>query len=240
MTPREYEEYVYNHYKELGYDVKLTPQSNDYGVDILAKKDDEKLAIQTKMYGHSTRKVNRQMIMELCGAKEYYDCTKAVLATDGEVMSDAVEVAHKLNIEILNLQIEDSNVSDTSKDDVMLSDISKSKYGFDYIWEKYIFPLKGKTLRNSRGDNTIVDVDWSRVTRITSNGKRGYINIEDFKMAVNILLEEGCVTRDDINQRTKRVSSGIVLILSQVPFFELKENPLRLEFVKGASKDSSE
>ena len=41
------------------------------------------------------------MVMELYGAKDYFDCTKALFATDGLLMADAVEVAKKLNIEIL-------------------------------------------------------------------------------------------------------------------------------------------
>lgn len=47
------------------------------------------------------RKVNRAAIMQLYGAMAYQDCTKAVIATDGELLDDAISVAKKLKIEIL-------------------------------------------------------------------------------------------------------------------------------------------
>lgn len=232
MTPREYEEYVGNYFEEQGYKIELTPQSGDYGIDVFAYKEHEKIAIQTKMYGNSTRKVNRQMIMELQGAKEYFDCAKAILATDGEVMPDAREVASKLGIEILIIQAQ----TDIPKSQVRTPNTQKEelleKYSFDTIWKKYIFPLKGKTLHNSQGINQITDVDWSGISRITSKGNKGRIDIETFKMTINQLLTEKVVTRDYINQNSKRVSSGVILILSQVPFFKLEKKPVRLIFTK--------
>ena len=232
MTPREYEEYVGNYFEKQGYKIELTPQSGDYEIDVFAYKEHEKIAIQAKMYGNSTRKVNRQMIMELQGAKEYFDCTKAILATDGEVMPDAKEVASKLDIEILIIQAQ----TDIPKSQVRTANTPKEKlieeYSFDNIWEKYIFPLKGKTLQNSQGINQITDVDWSGISRITSKGNKGRIDIETFKMAINKLLTEKVVTRNYINQNSKRVSSGVILILSQVPFFKLEKKPIRLIFIK--------
>lgn len=76
-------------------------------------------------------------------------------------------------------------------------------------------------------------MDWSGIERITSNGKNGKIKIEIFKWAINRLLTTGKVTRDEINQNyTGRASSGIVLILTQVPFFELTKNPIGLAYKK--------
>jgi HJR/Mrr/RecB family endonuclease len=34
MTPRQFEEYVCDHYRSQGYQVELTSYTNDYGVDI--------------------------------------------------------------------------------------------------------------------------------------------------------------------------------------------------------------
>lgn len=101
MKPYEFEQLVCDHYRQKGYRVQTTSASNDYGIDVFAEKKGEKIAVQVKMYGGSTRKVNRQTMMELYGAAAYFDCTKAVLATDGEVLTDAKEVAHKLGIDIL-------------------------------------------------------------------------------------------------------------------------------------------
>lgn len=48
MTPEEYEHYVAQSFKEMGYETVVTSFSNDYGVDVFAIKGDEKIAIQVK------------------------------------------------------------------------------------------------------------------------------------------------------------------------------------------------
>lgn len=112
-------------------------------------------------------------MMELYGAAAYFDCTKAVLATDGEVLTDAKEVAHKLGIDILFIQ-PDRKIS--------MPSASSAEWSLaDIIWEKYIMPLAGKTLTRDNGKtNRIVNVDWSGIERITSNGKHQKIGIEIF------------------------------------------------------------
>lgn len=225
MTPRQFEELVCEHYRKQKYKTEITPLSGDYGIDVFAFKGKEKLAIQAKMYGSSTRKINRQCVMELHGAKDYFDCTKAIIATDGTFLPDAIQVAEKLNIDIIyldSLTIPKPTVSKTN---------GKT---FDTIWLKYIIPLQGKTLIKSNNEtNVIVTADWSGIERITSNGKKGKIKIEIFKQTINKLLKAGHITRDEINQNyTGRASSGIVLILSQVPFFDITKNPTGLVYKK--------
>lgn len=225
MTPKQFEDLVCEHYRNKGHKAEATSYSNDYGVDVFATKGKEKIAVQAKMYGGGTRKINRQMIMELHGAKDYFDCTKAVIATDGILLTDALEVANKLKIEILNI---DSSVPLTSKKS------SSSDKTFDSIWEKHIIPLQGKTLTRDNGEtNEIVKVNWSEVERLTSNGNKGKIKVEIFKQAINKLLADGSITRDYINQNyVGRASSGVILILSQVPFFKLTDKPTGLKYIK--------
>ena len=93
VGPNEYESLVAAHFARLGYEVEDRPASHDWGVDVIAENSDERVAIQAKMYGGSARPVNRAQIMELYGAAAYFDCTRAVLATNGRVMSDAAAVA---------------------------------------------------------------------------------------------------------------------------------------------------
>lgn len=225
MTPRQFEELVCEHYRKQGYKAEITPLSGDYGIDVFATKGKEKLAIQAKMYGSSTRKINRQCVMELHGAKDYFDCTKAIIATDGTFLTDAIQVAEKLNIDIIYLDSLTTAKPTTNK---------TNEKTFDDIWLKYIIPLQGKTLTKSNDEtNVIVTADWSGIERITSNGKKGKIKIEIFKQAINKLLTTGHITRDEINQNyTGRASSGIVLILSQVPFFDTTKNPTGLVYKK--------
>ena len=45
------------YYRSKGYKAEVTPYSGDYGVDVFAVKGKEKIAVQAKMYGSSSRKV---------------------------------------------------------------------------------------------------------------------------------------------------------------------------------------
>jgi len=222
MNPKQFEELVCQHFRRHGYKAEATSYSGDYGIDVFATKGKEKIAIQVKMYGGGTRKINRQMMMELHGAKDYFNCTKAIMATDGNLMPDALEVAEKLQIEILKINPAQDYSEKKGK---------SPKHSFESIWEGHIIPLQGKVLSRKNGEsNKITKVDWSEVQRITSNGKKSRIKIEIFKLAIKKLLMDGYVTRDWINQNySGRASSGIILILSQVPIFKQTENPIGLK-----------
>lgn len=238
MTPTQYEDYIGTLFAQKGYAVTVSPLSNDWGIDVMAIKGYEKIGIQSKMYGQSNRSVNRRVIMELYGAAAYQDCTKAVLATDGDIMPDTVMVAEKLGIEIiLTTDGEAAARLFSSQTEIPSQTEEKSSVNipvlsFDEAWGKYIIPLAGQTLRNSRGTNYISSVDWSGIKRITSNGISGHIDIEGFRLAYNTLIRQRSITRDYINQQiNQRCSSGIVLILGQIPFIEMTSSPsgLRLK-----------
>ena len=50
--------------------------------------------------------------------------------------------------------------------------------------------------------------------------------------SINQLAQHGYVERELINQHANRCSSGIVLVLSQVPFIEEKDKPRKALYVK--------
>jgi len=222
MRPDEYEHIVAEFFEQKGFSTKVSQYSNDYGVDVFATKGKTKIAIQAKMFGNSTRPINRQMIMELHGAKDYFDCTKAIMATNGRIIDNALEVAEKLKIEVLNIPAIKPNFKSKTK---------KQSGKFETIWEKYVMPLEGKTIKRADGKtNKILTVDWSGIKRITSNGREQKIKIEIFKKTINHLLKNGSITRKYINDEYQyRASSGIVLILSNTSKFELTNNPTGLK-----------
>jgi hypothetical protein len=238
VSPLAYEEAVAAHFRRLGYTVELTPRSNDYGVDAFARKENQRLALQAKMYGGTTRKVNRAMVMQLHGAKDYFDCTEGVIVTDGDVAENARQVAAKLGIKILSLAVERIPSSSATNAE-RCAGTRGSRDGspsFDEVWERYVVPLTGQKLAGPYGKtSTILAVESSGVKRLTSNGRRQFIPIEVFRQAVGRLIESGCVTRTEINEDyVGRASSGVVLILSQVPLFEHLSSPSRLVLRKAS------
>lgn len=236
MTPREFEQFVAQHYREKGYDVETTPYSGDYGVDVIAQKGEERIAIQVKMYGNSARKVNRVTVMQLFGAMAYRQCNKAVIATDGTCMADAIEVANQLGVEILHLDstgiIERQYEESKDEKELPTTDID-NVIPFDEMWERYIMPLSGRTITNDGLTNKIISVDWGGLKRMTSKGNIGKISIEEFQLAYELLVTNGSVERILINQHAKRCSSGIVLVLSQVPFIGAQNKPKTVLYLKG-------
>lgn len=230
MTPREFEYLVSDYYKQQGYKTIITPYSGDWGIDIIASKGKEKLAIQAKMYGGSSRRITRLTMMQLYGAMAYKDCTRAAMVTDGDCMPDAIDVAIKLGIKVIYLKdnsvqlLKEQNYKSVIENETTI----KGLMAFDEMWGTYIMPLKGKTLKSRNRENKIVNVDWGGIVRITSKGNRGKIEIEDIKMAYSLLEKNGTVERSLINQYVKRCSSGIILLLSQVPFIGVRNNPTQL------------
>lgn len=236
ITPRQYEFLVAEHFTARGYTTSVTAYSNDYGLDVLAENNAERIAIQAKLYGRTSRKVNRQMIMELYGVCAYFDCDRAVLATDGQVLEDARAVAAKLGVEIFNVSAD--YVAASSAQPELMSGAADGQLpisvpdAVERIWTKFVVPLEGKTLTASATrTNRILKVDWSGIDRMTSTGRRARIDYEIFRLTIEHLLRHGTITRDQINQNyAKRASSGVVLVLAQVPLFRLERGPTRLVY----------
>lgn len=226
MTPREFEELVAAQLRADGYETRLGSYVGDWGVDIVASKGDERLAVQAKMYGGSSRRVNREAVMQLYGAAAYFECTGALLATDGAVAPDAQEVAAKLGVRIL--PIGPTVGSPPASGWARPTPGASGPPTFDVIWERFIIPLAGRTLtRDDGSSNTVQKVDWAGLTRTTSGGNRQFIPVEIFRYAIETVLARGSITRDDINQHYPgRASSGIVLVLAQVPPFEVTGRPV--------------
>lgn len=100
---------------------------------------------------------------------------------------------------------------------------------FDEVWEKYIIPLQGKVLTNENIENTILKVDNKGITRVSSKGNINRIGIENFREAYELLISKGSVERGEIHQLVgNRCSSGIVLVLSQVPFIGVRQKPITI------------
>lgn len=227
MTPEEYEHYVAQLFKEMGYETIVTSFSNDYGVDVFAFKGEEKIAIQVKKYGNSNRKINRDVFLKLHGSKDYFDCTKAIVATDGSIMPDAKQVADKLGIEIMYISEKEALFQEKNDKVQVQKHISMKDDYLDFyiIWNEYIKPMEGKYISNSKGSNKIIEVNDLELKRCSINNRISKIDRDSFKFAYEYLVRNGSVTRDYINQQIdKRCSSIIYYVLAQIPFVEMKDS----------------
>lgn len=74
---------------------KITSTSGDYGIDILAEKDDITYGIQCKRYGG---KVGNHAVQEALSGASYYHCMVAVVLTNNYFTPAAIETAQKTNV----------------------------------------------------------------------------------------------------------------------------------------------
>lgn len=97
MTGEEFEYFLCTYFKELGYKAKTTPMVNDYGADVIASKDGEKIVIQAKRYKEN---VGIKAVQEVIGAREYYKADKAMVITSAYFTPNAKNLAQSGKVEL--------------------------------------------------------------------------------------------------------------------------------------------
>lgn len=95
----EFESAIAGLYEHKGYTVEITKASGDYGVDVLAKKGQELLAIQAKRY---SGKVGIKAVQEVSSGAFYYKATKALVVTNSFYTNQAKELAKITGITLIN------------------------------------------------------------------------------------------------------------------------------------------
>ncbi|WIF88289.1 restriction endonuclease [Acholeplasma laidlawii] len=96
LKPHDFEKIIAETYKRLGFRVKITKRSHDYGVDVFAEKGEDKICIQAKLY--LKQKVNLKAIQKIYTAKGIYKCNTAVVITNAKFQKSATISANKLQV----------------------------------------------------------------------------------------------------------------------------------------------
>ncbi len=97
MSGKAFEYYLKCHFEKLGYRVKLTPDSGDFGADLVCRNIDEVLIIQAKRYRD---KVGISAIQEIVGAKGYYKADRCMVVTNSYFTPAAIELANSNDVEL--------------------------------------------------------------------------------------------------------------------------------------------
>ncbi len=100
MSGEEFEEFCADVLRGNGYTgVEVTKASGDHGVDILANKEGLKYAIQCKRY---SKPVGNKAVQEVYSGKDIYKADVAVVMSNMEFTTQAIEDAKRLNVELWN------------------------------------------------------------------------------------------------------------------------------------------
>ncbi len=101
IDPYEFEVIVATLFQDMGYDVKVTKKGNDFGVDVIATSESEKVAIQVKKWAKGNNVGNRD-VQRLLGAMQLstIKATKSILITTSDFTRQARKQAVDTPIEL--------------------------------------------------------------------------------------------------------------------------------------------
>ena len=90
MSGVEFEEFISNLFCKMGYDSKTTKTSGDQGIDVIVKKDNQKIGIQCKRYSGN---ISNSAIQEAIAGKSFYRLDKVIVITNSFFTKSAITLA---------------------------------------------------------------------------------------------------------------------------------------------------
>ncbi len=100
LSPREFELEIAAIFRSLGFEVTVTPTTNDKGRDAIMRKNGEFFLLECKHYKIS--KVGRPEIQKFYGAVSSEKAKKGYFVTSGYFHNTAIEYAKSLNLELID------------------------------------------------------------------------------------------------------------------------------------------
>lgn len=103
ISPRQFEELVSSVFKNMGYEIQMTPVTKDGGYDIVASKhiatglSPQKYIIECKRY---SRPVGADVVRRLAGAQQISDADRAILVTTSSFTKEAKDEAKKFRLDL--------------------------------------------------------------------------------------------------------------------------------------------
>lgn len=90
MTGNEFEIFIGQLFKKMGYKTIVTKASGDQGIDVVAERNGVRYGIQAKCY---TSVVSNSAIQEVVAGISFYKCDKAIVITNNYFTNSAIELA---------------------------------------------------------------------------------------------------------------------------------------------------
>ena len=91
MSGVEFEGYVAARLRRAGWQVTFTPAVGDYGVDLVAEKDGQSVAIQCKRHGKS---VGVAAVQQVVSGARHHGCTRSIVVSNQEFTTAAKQLAY--------------------------------------------------------------------------------------------------------------------------------------------------
>lgn len=104
LTPQQFEIAIGKMFMELGYNVQLTPQSNDKGIDLFIQKNGENYAAECKRY-NIKNKVGRADIQKFHSALIDQNISEGFYVTTSRFTKSAIDYTRDKSINLIDRDI---------------------------------------------------------------------------------------------------------------------------------------
>ena len=90
MNGNDFEKYVAARLRTAGYRVAMTAATGDFGVDLIARKGGERMAVQCKRYG---RRVGPAAVQQVVAGALLHGCTSTMVVSNQDFTPAAIQLA---------------------------------------------------------------------------------------------------------------------------------------------------
>ncbi|WP_019156961.1 restriction endonuclease [Robertmurraya massiliosenegalensis] len=98
MDGFQFEHYLVELFKKYNYKAVRTPDSGDYGADLLLNKDGQKIVVQAKRY---KKNVGIKAVQEVLGAKLFYKADEAWVVANSDYTKAATKLAGESDVRLI-------------------------------------------------------------------------------------------------------------------------------------------
>jgi restriction system protein len=99
ISPFDFELFIARLLQELGYKTEVTRKTSDFGIDIIAQKQNKKVAVQCKRHDENNL-IGNKYIQQLLGSMNYVDANHSIFITTSYFTKNAIQQAKNSPIEL--------------------------------------------------------------------------------------------------------------------------------------------
>jgi len=101
FTPGEFEGIVAKMYRQMGYSVKQTPMSNDFGRDLILSRNGKTIFVECKRYARD-KPIGRPALQKFYAAIKTMKADSGIFVTTSEFAATAMKFAEENSIELID------------------------------------------------------------------------------------------------------------------------------------------
>lgn len=160
MDGIKFEKYLRVLFKSIGYSVKLTNASGDYGADLIVKDKGKVIVIQAKRY---SKNVGIDAVQQVVASIPHYNANEAWVVTNQDYTPAAHNLANSNGVRLINRQELIKIILSVEKESKSISEHNIEKYN----------QVKEEIKVNNEVDEK-VPCEKCGSDMVLKNGKRGY------------------------------------------------------------------